>query len=217
MANRQGEPAMSMRDFLARLSTPLSPSLPPTIAPIIPIRPADATQTPAADTLRNGTRTAQLNTITSTILREDDAPFYWDIETRSAAKLGKGKDSVGARAYAEHPSTEVLCVTFARGDGQVEIWTPPDPAPAAVLTAAAQTHCKWIAHNAAFERAILECILIPRHGWPPVPVDRHVCTMALALSHAYPGSLEAVAKILGLVNRKDTAREKNIRKMWKPR
>ena len=50
-----------------------------------------------------------------------------------------------------------------------------------------------------------------------VPVDRHVCTMALALAHAYPGSLEGVAKILGLVNQKDIAREKIVRVMWKPR
>ena len=50
-----------------------------------------------------------------------------------------------------------------------------------------------------------------------VPVDRHVCTMSLALAHAYPGSLEGVAEVLGLVNRKDTAREKIVRVMFKPR
>ena len=64
---------------------------------------------------------------------------------------------------------------------------------------------------------MLECILIPRHGWPMVPVDRHVCTMSLALAHAYPGSLDGVAKILGLANQKDVAREKIVRVMWKPR
>ena len=62
-----------------------------------------------------------------------------------------------------------------------------------------------------------KCILIPQHGWPMVPVDRHVCTMSLALAHAYPGSLEGVAEILGLVNQKDIAREKIVRVMWKPR
>jgi DNA polymerase len=50
-----------------------------------------------------------------------------------------------------------------------------------------------------------------------VPVERHVCTMSLALAHAYPDSLEAVAGVLGLVNRKDVAREKILRVMWKPR
>ena len=87
---------------------------------------------------------------------EHCAPFYWDVETRSAAKLGKGKEGVGARAYAEHPSTAVWCVSFARGNGPVETWIPPDPIPEAVLAAAADPRCPWVAHNAAFERAILE-------------------------------------------------------------
>src|SRR5262249_44982114 len=91
------------------------------------------------------------------------------------------------------------------------------PIPEELSAAAADPNCPWVAHNAAFERAMLECILVPQHGWPMVPVDRHVCTMSLALAHAYPGSLEAVAKILSLVNQKDIAREKIVRVMWKPR
>ena len=59
-------------------------------------------------------RTAASSTACENVL-EDGAPFHWDVECRSAAKLGKGKDSVGARAYAEHFSTEILCVSFARG------------------------------------------------------------------------------------------------------
>jgi DNA polymerase len=64
---------------------------------------------------------------------------------------------------------------------------------------------------------MLESILVPQHGWLMVPVERHVCTMALAQAHAYPGSLEAVAEVLGLVNRKDVALERIVRVMWKPR
>jgi DNA polymerase bacteriophage-type len=86
-----------------------------------------------------------------------------------------------------------------------------------VLAAAANSACSWIAHNAAFERALLEAILIPKFGWPMVPVERHACSMSLALAHAYPGALEAVSEILGLVNRKDAVREKRVRRMWSPR
>jgi DNA polymerase len=204
---------MSIRDFLARLSTLPSPP----IASIAPIELENTFEAPTLDAPRNGKGAAQFDTTRDTIQFENGAPFYWDVETRSAAKLGKGKEAVGARAYAEHPSTEVLCVGFARGDGPVGVWLPSDPIPEAVLAAATDPRCRWVAHNAAFERAILECILIPRHRWPAVPVNRHVCTMALALSHAYPGSLEGVAGVLGLMNRKDTAREKTVRKMWRPR
>src|SRR5262245_59154780 len=146
-----------------------------------------------------------------------ETPFYWDIESRSAAVLGGGKYGVGARAYAEHPTTEVLCVSYARGNGPIETWIPGQPIPEMVLAAAADPGCPWIAHGAAFERAMLECKLVPQHGWPLVPVDRHVCTMSLALAHAYPGSLGGVARILGLANQKDVAREQIVRVMWKPR
>src|SRR5262249_38686295 len=44
-----------------------------------------------------------------------------------------------------------------------------------------------------------------------------VCTMALSLSHAYPGALDAAAEVLGLINRKDKDRERRVRRMWTPR
>jgi DNA polymerase len=143
--------------------------------------------------------------------------FYWDIESRSATVLGNGKYAVGVRAYAEHPTTQVLCVSYALGNGPIETWVPGQLLSSTILAAAADPLCSWVAHNAAFERAMLEDILVPLHGWPMVPADRHVCTMSLALAHAYPGGLEAAAEILGLVNRKDVAREKIVRVMWKPR
>jgi DNA polymerase len=208
---------MSIREFLTR--HPLQPvpaaivSRPAAPEPEISIDDLDL-ETPTSKALCNG-KSVAIETLSPQ--PENGTPFYWDVESRSAAKLGKGKEGVGARAYAEHPSTEVLCVSFARGNGPVETWIPRQPIPEAVLAAAADPRCSWVAHNAAFERAILECILIPQHGWPIVPIDRHICTMSLALAHAYPGGLEGIAEVLGLVNRKDTAREKIVRVMWKPR
>ena len=204
---------MSIRDFLARLSTQPSPP----IASIAPIELENTFEAPTLDAPRNGKGVVPLDTTRDIIQFENGAPFHWDIESRSAAELGKGKEAVGARAYAEHPTTEILCVSYARSNGPIETWVPGQPIPEVVLAAAADPSCPWVAHNAAFERAMLECKLIPLHGWPMVPVDRHVCTMALALAHAYPGSLDGVAKILGLVNQKDVAREKIVRVMWKPR
>jgi DNA polymerase len=195
---------MSMRDFITRvLNTPV----------MVETTPLTVVETAPPIVVETGLDPPPLCEGSS----ENDVPFYWDLESRSVAKLGKGKESVGTHAYAEHPTTEVLCVSFARGNGPVETWIPGQPIPEMVFAAAVDPRCSWVAHNAAFERAILERILIPQHGWPTVPVDRHVCTMSLALAHAYPGSLESVAEVLGLVNRKDTAREKIVRVMWKPR
>jgi DNA polymerase family A len=199
---------MSIRDFIARHSAPAPvstriPSIPPP-ALILPIDLPDELSLPII--YETTARTAEYNPF-----------FYWDVETRSAAQLAKGKESVGARAYAEHPTTEVLCVAFARGNGPVQTWLPGEPIPAAVFEAAADLSCRWVAHNAAFERAVVERILSSQHGWPIVPVERWVCTMALALSHAYPGGLEAAADALGLVNKKDVALAKEVAVMWKPR
>jgi DNA polymerase len=195
---------MSMRDFITRvLNTPVVVGTPSPI--VVEIPPTIVVEThfdPPSP--RKGSS-------------KNDVPFYWDIESRSAAVLGSGKQGVGARAYAEHPTTEVLCVSYARGDGPIETWVPGQPIPEVATAAAVDPRSPWAAHGAAFERAMLERILVPLHGWPMVPVNQHVYTMSLALAHAYPGSLEAVAKMLGLANPKDVAREKIVRVMWKPR
>jgi hypothetical protein len=49
------------------------------------------------------------------------------------------------------------------------VWLPGQLIPAAVLGAAADPECCWVAHNAAFERAMLEHILSPKYGWPAIP------------------------------------------------
>ena len=102
---------MSIRDFVARRLKPLS-SVPIPSAPLSP-PPLPEEITRLVDPPAFNTRESDPE-----VCAENDSPFFhWDIETRSVAKLGKGKFAVGVRAYAEHPSTEVLCVAFARGDG----------------------------------------------------------------------------------------------------
>ena len=62
-----------------------------------------------------------------------------------------------------------------------------------------------IAHNHSFELEIEARILVPRHGWPAIPLTRRRCSMALARANGLPGSLEEAAILLGLVNQKDQA------------
>jgi DNA polymerase len=193
---------MSMRDFMTRvLNTPIA-------TPPAPTPPRSVARAVSPIVVEIASPVAPAPEGSANL-------FHWDVECRSAAVLGGGKQGVGARAYAEHPTTEILCISYARGNGAIKTWLPGQPVPEEVFKAAAE--CSWVAHNAAFERALLECILVPQYGWPTIPIDRHVCTMSLALAHAYPGSLEAVAAILGLMNQKDTARERIVRVLWKPR
>jgi hypothetical protein len=101
-----------MRDFITRvLNTPITPVVAETTPrlvvetnpPIVVEETTDFDPPPSCEGIS-----------------ENDVPFYWDIESRSAAVLGGGKYGVGARAYAEHPTTEILCVSYARGNGPVE-------------------------------------------------------------------------------------------------
>ena len=125
------------------------------------------------------------------------APAPWhilhrDVETRSRVILKK----VGTHAYAANPSTQVLCVCFAIDDGPVQLWVPGDPVPAEFVTAANDPNWITVAHNAAFEQAIEQHILAPRFSWPLIALERHRCTMAMALAHGLPARLSAAADAL---------------------
>jgi DNA polymerase bacteriophage-type len=134
--------------------------------------------------------------------------IFRDIETRSTINL---KD-VGSFRYAQHPSTEVLCVGYGLGDGPVKIWRPGMPAPSEFKKAGIA-----VAHNAAFEMLIERCILGPRYGFAVVSVENNRCTMAMANACALPGALEGAAKVLHLENQKDVVGNRLMKAMSKPR
>jgi len=109
--------------------------------------------------------------------------IFWDIETRSVANLRE----VGAWNYAAHAITEPLCLFFAVDDDEPTRWLPGEPVPAPLLAASRDPKTwKLIAHHHEFERAILEQVLIPRYGFPPIPLEAQYCTQQLALANAYP-------------------------------
>ena len=125
--------------------------------------------------------------------------LHRDFETRSTARL----DLCGAWRYAADPTTEILCVGYAVDDGPVQIWTPGQPIPEEFIEAERNPNWLVVAHNDQFESAIEERVLQPRYGWPLVPLERHRCTMAMALAAALPGALENAAAALGLPYQKD--------------
>jgi DNA polymerase len=134
-----------------------------------------------------------------------------DIETRSFADLKK----VGAWRYAADPSTGIWCVGYAVNDEPVQLWKPGEPVPAALIVAVNDPNTVWIAHNAAFERAIFQHILVPRHGWPNIPLECWRCTMAASLALALPASLDKAAQVLRLPQQK--ANKDIVHRMAKPR
>jgi DNA polymerase len=73
------------------------------------------------------------------------------------------------------------------------------------------------AHNAAFELAIWNHVMVPRYGWPPLRPEQMRCTMAMCYSMGLPGALEKAAPAMGLEQRKDMAGARVMMQLAKPR
>lgn len=115
-----------------------------------------------------------------------EQPIFVDIETRSLAHLRW----LGGRAYAAHPSTEVLCVVALMPNGTFIDWLPDDGPPNELLDAV-RRGVPLVAHNGlGFDRFIWE-----RLGWAPA---RWVDTLQLARLLGLPGELDALGtRLLG--------------------
>ena len=114
------------------------------------------------------------------------AIVWTDFETRSECDL----KTAGVYNYARHPSTQVICMSWAYDDAPVQTWRPGEILP--VLTSQIR------AHNAAFERLIFWHVLKL-----DIPLEQFYCTAAQARANCAPGSLEDVGRFAGTEMRKD--------------
>lgn len=139
-----------------------------------------------------------------------------DFETRSTVNLTK----CGMWAYAEHPTTDILCMGY-RGTTEIEIFKYPLTNKSGIIIDYIHywLDSGWIfeAHNAEFERAIWYHICHKRWGWPDIPLTKWRCIAAKAAALSLPRSLEKVAKALGLPQQKDMGGRALMLKMCKPR
>ena len=145
-----------------------------------------------------------------------------DFETRSAFDLRKG----GAWGYAEHESTEIMCLAARMADGFEFIWHPSYPSAGVEEKGSAELSEFFgyvrgggliEAHNAQFERAIWTYVGTKRLGWPVVDSNQWRCSAAVAATHAIPRSLAGAADALGLDQIKDDKGARVMKKISKPR
>ena len=125
--------------------------------------------------------------------------------------------TVGAHRYAADSRTKILCCAYALDGAPVKLWIPGDPVPPEFVEAARNPFWTVVAHNDAFETAVEQYNLHLRYGWPTIPIERHLCTMAMALKHGLPARLDMAAEALELLNRKDAAGQRLMHMMSKPR
>lgn len=135
-----------------------------------------------------------------------------DFETRSVVDL----PDTGVYVYAQHPSTDAWCLAYALDDDRPKVWTPPQPFPDDLRAALAQG-AEVLAHNANFEWVIWNVVMVPRHGWPRLPLEQLRCTMAMAYAMSLPGSLDKAAAALGLKAQKDMAGHRLMLQVARPR
>lgn len=138
-----------------------------------------------------------------------------DFETRSTLDLG----DVGAYTYAEHPTTDVLCLAYALPEtpDDIQTWVLGDVFPVPLRDAIADPTVYFRAWNAAFERTIWRLLCVPKYGWPAIPDNRWVCTMVLGLAAGLPGELDIAAKALRLPQQKDEAGHRLMLQVSQPR
>lgn len=158
-----------------------------------------------------------------------DTPVYIviDFETFSEVDVG----DVGAAAYAEHPSTEILCMSWilVKG-GEIHTrgrWIPADPFPKTVLD-----HCYhgglFVAHNVFFETNIWKNLLASKSHikyfgeWCPLPPNmpmpkRWRDTLASCAYRSIPLKLDKAGEVLNLDVQKDQRGKYLIRTLCQPR
>lgn len=137
--------------------------------------------------------------------------LHVDIETRSRVDLKKA----GMYRYAQHESTAVMCFSYRFDHGAAARWREGQPMPREIVDHVANGG--WFcAHNAQFERTVLNEHAGRAIGFPTISIDQCICTAAKAAAHGLPRNLKDAAKVLG-THPKNEDGVNDMRYLCKPR
>ena len=144
---------------------------------------------------------------------------HLDFETRSKVNIW----DTGAYAYASHPSTELVCMSYTIDDEPVKkirfadivLYDLEDPFEDLRELALAEDTL-FYAHNALFEQLMWRYCMQDKFNMPRMPINKWRCTAAKALAHGLPKSLKDVAKAMELGQQKDARGKYLIQKLSKP-
>jgi len=130
--------------------------------------------------------------------------LWCDFESRSCCDL----PARGVYNYMLDGSTEVLCMSYAFDDDEVQTWLPGQSVPESIRTFTGQIR----AHNATFERLAFWYLMEL-----PFRLEQFYCTAAQARANCGPGSLEDIGRFCGASMRKDYRGQQLIRLLCIPR
>lgn len=143
-----------------------------------------------------------------------EAGYIWSEQAqrwRGVMPTKSGIQAVGAVAYSEHPSTEVICMAHDNN-----LWVPGLPNPTDLFEYIAQGGI-LSASNSMFEYLIWNNVCVRRYGWPPLDHNQLTDSLAAARHWSIPHSLDGAAKYTGCKTLKIEDGKRLIRKFSIPR
>lgn len=139
--------------------------------------------------------------------------LWLDLETRSQCDLTRE----GLLRYAMHPSTQIICMSYAFDDEPVTTWFASDaPFPAEVRDYIQNTDKPLSAQNAAFERHMFDFVIANDFNLSAPALERWQCTSARAMAHGLPANLENICKAMDLPIQKQAEGKRLIREYCAP-
>ena len=146
-----------------------------------------------------------------------DPPLNKWAAVPGAAGGRKGLQIVGAAAYAEHPSTDILTLSYKLPVfNRPKRWRPGQPLPLDLFEYLAAGGIVE-SHNAMFERLIWENVAVRKYGFPRLDPRLQSCSMATARVRSYPGGLGDLGKVLRLDLQKDAEGKRLLNRYSVPR
>jgi len=139
-------------------------------------------------------------------------PEGWDCP-RGAKK--KGLPVVGSSVYVEHPTFEILTMSYNLGSGKRR-WKPGNLPPVDLFAHIRKGGLVSGWNSGGFEVKVWAWC-VDHLRWPAVPTGQWRDSMAAARAHGLPGKLEKVAEVLGCAQQKNKDGKRLLDKFSIPR
>jgi hypothetical protein len=112
-----------------------------------------------------------------------ERPVFLDIETRNTSDCSLRLS--GAWCYGANSATEVVTLTYRLPGEERRVWVPALGRCDLLADLAADPAAIFVCH-AGFEQAVWQYIMVERHGFAPIPIERWRDTQAACAYHALP-------------------------------
>lgn len=137
--------------------------------------------------------------------------LWIDIETRSQCDL----IFHGLLRYAQDPTTEVICMSWAFDEEDVVVWWASEPFPHRI-TQYIKDGGLITAQNSQFEAHLFDYVIGNDYDLPEIKREQWRCSMTTLLANGYPAGLDAGSKAVGIKYQKQADGRRLIKEYCAP-